>query len=189
MKLFDLLDELPIPSSEARTIKEFNEIIKRDNSKGKQVCLKELAFVHFYCSFDTRFSIYEDQSERIDAVKEVVGLPDDWMVDGVIDAACDRYVELIKTESSDLLDTAKTAIKHLRDFIKNLDLNETTNGGALKLKPTEFQTAINNLPSNIKALQEATALVRQELDEKKAKSKELSKFESRSNNDIDQHFV
>lgn len=190
MKLFDTSEELPIPSEEARTIKEFYEIIVRDKSKNKQHCLKELAFIHYWCAFDSRFDIYESERDRCEAIKEVVGLDVDWMPDDVVDKAADRYAEMIKTESSDLLDTAKTSIKHLREFLKDVDLNATTNGGALKLKPTEFQNSIKDLPNVIKALQEATALVRQELNEKKAKSKELSKFEGRRvNTDTPKHFI
>lgn len=173
MKLFDLeKDELPKLSTEARTIKEFKTLILKDKSKGKEKALKELAFIYFYCTWDSRFDMYKDGSkEKEDAIKKCVDLPKDWKVNEHVQAAIDRYKNMITTPSSKLVSKAKVAIEKLEDFIDTVDLNERTKSDGLVFSPLDLQKVIMSMTPTIEALQKADDLVRKELSDRSNEDK------------------
>ena len=90
---------LEINKIELRAIKEFRDIISRDRGSAgdhegrkKAVAFKELMFIHTYCHPG---SIFRDlQTERrFESCKNNAGLPVDWVMDDVIVAACNKFIE------------------------------------------------------------------------------------------------
>lgn len=177
MKLVQLIDEMPYFSEEARTIIQFNRILMRDkgsegdsDGRKKKFALKELAFVYFYCSFDGRFQFYDTEKERIEAIKSVLGLPKEWVIDSVIEDAIKMYSYLTETESMALVKEARRAIKKLKEFIEDVDLNATTKSGTLVFSPKDLQSVIKDMPYTIESLNKAKEIVQKELGDKLGKS-------------------
>jgi hypothetical protein len=119
MKLFEIVDEIPVPSAEVRTIKEFNRLITRDrgsegDSQGrkKKRALQELAFVHWYCTFDTRFENMQE-TERNASIANAVGLPEDWELDSDIRMAIERYSDMLTTESMPFVQSLRKGLNKM----------------------------------------------------------------------------
>lgn len=193
MKLVTIEDEMPVFNPEVRVIVEFNRILMRDkgsegdaDGRKKRFALRELAFVHFYCAFDSRFDLYDTEEERIEAIKKAVGLPDDWIKDSLIDDAINRYSDMMKTESMKLVENIRKAIQKLEGFIATHEVTDETNSGTLVFGPDKMQKLIEGTPSMIRALNEAKQIVAKELEDMSGKNKRIkSMAESSFNKAID----
>lgn len=179
MKLFDLVDDLPVPSAEARTIKEFNRLITRDRgSEGdaqgrkKKKALKELAFVHWYCTFDSRFEQYDDEKARNEAIINAVGLPEDWEPDADVKLAIERYDDMLVTESMHFVKSLRIGLNKIQQFINEVTMIQivTNNDGddyeKLSYDPKNLQQIIKEAPKTLVALNEAKKEVEKELQDK-----------------------
>lgn len=177
MRLIETSEEgLPVYSPEARTIKEFSLIIRRDRSKEndkngrkKDIATKELAFVHFWCVFDSRYNLYDDIVEKSKRIADDVDLPKGWEPDQVVVDAINKYKDLITTRSSNLINRSDQLIKKMETFLDNLDLEAITTTGAYKFPFKQAQDAVKNMPEMIESLQKAEKLVRKELEEQTGK--------------------
>ena len=164
MNLFEIIDEMPVPSAEARMIKEFNAILNKN--KDKNIALKELAFIYFFCGFDSRFVTYDDPVEKQEKIAIVVGLSEDWKPDIKVQDAIRRYQDLMNTESMRLVVKQREAIKKLEDFIDTYNPSKENKSGALVFDPLKMQSLIQNMPKMIQALNESKLIVQKELSDK-----------------------
>lgn len=196
MKLVALVDEMPVFSEEARTIKAFNDIIRRDrgsegDSQGrkKQVAIAELGFIYFYCSFDSRFDLYDTDIERIEAIRITVGLPDTWQVDNIIKEAIKVYTDLMKTESMRLVNKARGAIKKYEDYLESVDLDERTKNDGLVHDAKKYRENVNGVAEMIENLNKAKKLVEKEIEDKigsgNGKKRDRSLIEDETFGEID----
>lgn len=163
MKLFELQNEIPVPSAEARTLKYFKALLDRDKSKNKKQALKELAFVYFACSFDSRFDSYDTFEETIEAVKTAVNLPEDWEMDDTVRMAIEQYQNSINTESMQLVNKARAAIKKFEEYLENVNLDERTKSNTLVHKAKEYRENVNGVAEMIEKLNQAKILVEKEM--------------------------
>lgn len=184
MNLITLEDEMPVFNPEVRLVKEFHKLLKRDKgSKGdhdgrkKLKATRELSFIYFYCVYDSRFEAYDGQ-EKIDMIKELVELPDDWKIDEDVQAAIDKYTFLIETPSMGLFKQAQKQINNLDNFFEDLDLwsdDNRTKSDGLIIKPKDVADMVERIPKLVRSLIEAQNLIEKELDEKQeGKSQDLS---------------
>lgn len=75
MKLFKEDNYEVTFSEEALTIKAFKDLIKRDKDRGKKTALNELSFVYFFVDPRSDFSYFLDEDEKINEIKQAIGLP------------------------------------------------------------------------------------------------------------------
>jgi len=78
------------PTPEALLLKTFGDIWKRDKSKDKELALKELSFVWFYCDVRSHFLIQSPEVRTIEIIKDV-DLPKTWKPDKLVNAAIEYY--------------------------------------------------------------------------------------------------
>lgn len=176
MKLVTIEDEMPIYNPEVRVIKEFFQLLKRDKGvddtegRKKVRATKEFSFIHFYCVYDSRFEAYEGK-EKVEVIKRMVDLPEEWKIDNDIRAAIDRYSDLITTPSMGLFKQAQQQLTALSFFLKELDIlgeNNRTKSGTLVIKPKDVTDMIKSIPDIVRSLIDAENLIEKELDEKQA---------------------
>jgi hypothetical protein len=178
MRLIEIKDEMPVFNPETRMIKEFKRIIERDRgSKGdhdgrkKFHATKELAFIYFYCVYDSRFDQW-DGEEKVDKIKEYLDLPDKWKIDDDIQAGIDRYKDMMWTRSLSLFLKMSEGARKLEVFIDEIDLDERTKNGGLVFSPDKLRTMIEKMPSTIKALNEAQDMIKKDQESKLSKKGE-----------------
>lgn len=187
MKLFEIdeVTKLPIPTAEARTIKEFNEIIKRlqrvdgDADGRKKIRnIQELAYVHFNCVYDSRFKLLSKEDREI-AIKNLVGLPQDWKPDELVNQAMTVYSDLQWTESVDLVTEIQKSIAALTSFAKsaNNTLPSLTINAARDVN--EYLDVLDRIPATVDKLKKAKELLHteQEAISKGLKGRRINKFE------------
>tara|TARA_R100001086_G_C11808541_1_gene250867 strand:+ start:455 stop:1063 length:609 start_codon:yes stop_codon:yes gene_type:complete len=193
MRLIELTEDgLPVFSPEARMIVEFNRILMRDGSKEgdkngrkKEIATKELAFVHFWCIFDSRYSMYDSDEQKMERIRDDVGLDSEWRPDELIEAAIYKYRDLIRTKSSEAVEIADQLITKLKTFYKDIDFlsqENKTKAGSLIIKPKDVEDHIKGLPDLIEKKQKAEQMVRKEFEElsNKKVNKEIGMFEGKS---------
>lgn len=71
----------------------FKALFKRDKTKSKDRCFKEINFVYFYCDIRSDYMYILDEDERIAEIKKDLELPESWTYDKLIAAAVDFYKE------------------------------------------------------------------------------------------------
>jgi hypothetical protein len=167
MKLFDLEDEMPVPSEEVRIIKEFKALFDRDQSKKKQTALKEMAFVYFYAGFDSRFEQYKDHAERVEQVRNAVDLPKDWKPDTALRDAVKRYKDLIQTRAMSLVKKMAASIEKIENFLESVDLEERNDKTNAYIYPVEKLIDANSkIPNLLEQLIRAEKIVEKEMEDK-----------------------
>jgi hypothetical protein len=78
------------PTPEALLLKVLGDIWKRDKSKDKELALKELSFIWFYCDVRSHFLIQPPEVRTIEIIKDV-DLPKTWKPDKLVNAAIEYY--------------------------------------------------------------------------------------------------
>lgn len=177
MELITIGDnELPTFNPAVKEIKEFKVLLQRDkgtknlddiggdhDGRKKLIATKELAFIYFYCSFNSMYEAFNGH-EKVDKIKKDLELPSNWKIDDDIKAAMDKYEELTFTPSKKLIETGRKSIEQLILFLEELDLSERTKTGGMVFTPKNLQDAIKEIPVTIKALNEAEKIIQQEME-------------------------
>lgn len=181
MVLIRIEDDMPVFNSEVRMIKQFKRLLERDKgSKGdhdgrkKNIATKELAFVHFWCVYDSRFDAFIG-SEKTRILKEHLDLPEKWKVDDDIKEAVKEYKFLTYTPAMSLYESMIKGVKKTQEFIEDVDVDERTKSGGLVFSADKLDKVIKGLPDTIKSLIVAENLIRKEQEDKAdKKNQELS---------------
>jgi hypothetical protein len=91
MKLFKYEGYEVKIAPEALTLKPFKKLWNRDKSKNKEKAINEFSFLYFYCDPRSDYQYIVDDESRMDAVKQGIGLPEDWKPDALMSAAITFY--------------------------------------------------------------------------------------------------
>ena len=126
MKLFVYRDFRLQIDPLAYTVKAFKDLEKRDRTVNKTQLEKELAFIYF--TYDPRSDLQyiSDEKERIERVKELIGLDSKFKVDPLIQKAIDTYISMTETTSSLLLKDIKAGVDKVRGYIKDANVDDDT---------------------------------------------------------------
>ena len=120
--LIEINNHLAIPSPYILTIKEFDKLYKRDKGKGKEIAIKELAYIYFMCNHNSPYTIYDEEEKKGKIKKSVFGEKSKWKADVIVKAACERYLKLIDTHAILLLKSARNSVKKLERYFDDVDL-------------------------------------------------------------------
>ena len=139
---------------ELLTIKPFKLIWNKDRSESKGTALAEIGFI--YHMFDVRsdYSFIIDEEERARVISIDLGLPTKWKPDANVLAAMEIYKNL-KPASAILLESSKIAAMKLSKFLRELDLDKEDNSGKPMYSISAITTSLKQVPSLVKALEEA----------------------------------
>jgi len=96
---------------------------------------------------------------------EQEGLPTDFKLTKELIEAIECYKSHTKTTSSLLLDSTKIAVEKVRQFLRDVDLNEVDDKGKPKYTINTITTAIKQIPQLAKDLTEAERAITKELEE------------------------
>lgn len=187
MRLFeiDIETKLPTASAEARTIKEFYDILRRrspmdGDADGRKKLLneKELAFIYFSVNYDSRFKLLDGDIKK-EAIKELLGMPKNWEPDQLVLIAIDKYNDTQITESSKTVQTMSSVLKHIQSQLETLEQGMEQDR-RLSVKDMKDVLEIStSLPNALKSLKEAKETLRMEQDSNETGrgGRALNKFE------------
>lgn len=191
MKLFNVINQVVMPTTEILLISPFKEIWERDYSEHKFYAIKEFTFIEFMCSPKKAnpFIGYTDKEERAKKIianiysKEIVhvSIADKWMPDDLVIDGMKVYIQFLKEAAPSLsfLESAEKACDTLKDFFNTVDLHQTNAKGALLYKPRDITSALKDTESTIKQIFALREKVEQELFEtsKTLKNRVINPYE------------
>lgn len=190
MKLFNVINQVVMPTTEILLIYPFKDIWERDYSEHKFYAIKEFTFIEFMCSPKKTnpfigYSNVEERAKKIisniynkELVHETVTKwqPDDLVIEGM-----KLYREFLLDASPSLtfLESAENACEKLKQFFNTVNLNQTNVKGALLYKPRDVTSALKDTESVVKQIFALREKVEQELFEtsKTLKNRTINPYE------------
>lgn len=178
--LFITENKRAIPNTETLLIFPFKDIWERDTTPRKEKAIAELSYIEFMTSHlkSNPYKGYETE-KRKEILKRDLKLLD-WEPDSLVEKA-QGVIHQFQTEASPsytLYQDAVLAKETLQQFIRTVDLNITTNNGALVLKPKDLSSALLDVEKVASTLTSLKRRVEEELYEevKTRANKEISIF-------------
>lgn len=164
MHLIELVDYKVEPSEELFLIKKFRDLYNNDKSKNKEQFFQMLSYVYYMADPRSSLSYITDDKERMAYILEQEGIKK--LNIKVANSLVEEYKNHVITTSYLLLQDTKLAIDKVREFLRNVNLDERDE----RKKPIY---TINSITSSLKQCTELTKTVN-ELEVKIAKEIEDS---------------
>lgn len=179
IKLITIEDEKPVFSPEVKMFAPFRKIIERDkggkivgdhDGRKKYVATRELAFIYWYCDPRSTYKeTYIDEKARVEKLKKMLDLPDNWKMDEIIKDAVSFYLEEIK-EDYDIrsIDDAIMADSKTGEYLRNVDYSLQVKG-----KPVYDPVQINKIITGRAGVIDALNVLRQKVLKGEAINKKI----------------
>ena len=164
MKLFKYEGYKLNISEEAFVLKPFKEIWNRDKTKNKDKALQELGYIYFMSDPRSDYQYIIDEEERANAIKEGEGIDPKWKPDNKVIEAM-KFYKTFKPVSALLLEDTRIAVDKLRQLLRNIDLTEVDDKGQPIYTLNTITATIKQIPSLVKALDEAEKAIAKEIME------------------------
>lgn len=192
INFFEIQNELPVLTAEARTIREFRAIIVRDkgtklvrgdaDGREKRFAIKELAYIYWSCDWRSIFLRNYSEEQRHKKIVDRLELPEDWKPDKIVDDAMTYYIWEQDTASLKALQDTEAGLfsaqrliglirrkmdKRIGEIEADEDILETQPEMVDKLY-TDYQRLIkmsSDLPNQIKAITSMQETVKKEMAE------------------------
>ena len=163
MKLVKFDNWQLVITEEALLVSAFAALWKRDKSKDKTNVLKEFSIIYFLLDPRSDFMYITDYEDRLNAIKESVGLESRWQPDTALLRAMEVYKQLTTTTSSLLLEDTRALIDKVRNQMKEIDLTATDDKGKPLYTLNIITSTIKQIPDLIKSLDAAEKAIVSEL--------------------------
>ena len=142
-------------------LEPFRKILKRDKSRNKDLALKEMLFIYYYCDIKSDYLIISDLKERYNELKHDIDLPDGWKIDSIMQEAIDFYEERSLTVIGKLYKNALLAANDISEYLtKTKELLEERDDRG---KPVTTLTTIVGGISKIKTVMQDLKAAEKEL--------------------------
>ena len=126
MKLFSRKDFRLQVEPIVFSIKAFKKLEARDRTVNKSQLEKELAFIYFVYDPRSDLQFIVDEQERIERVKELIGLDNKFKIDSDLQKAIDVYQLMTNTTSSDLVNEIRIEIDKIKKYLRDSEINDDT---------------------------------------------------------------
>ena len=153
------------PTQEAFLIKPIRDLFNKDKSKTKEKFLQQMSVLYFYADPRSTYNYIIDDEERLKAIIEQEGLPEDFKITEDLNKALQEYKKHTITTSYLLLQDTKIAVDKVRQFLREVNLNETDDKGKPLYTINSITQAIKQIPQLSKDLLEAEKIVSKEIEE------------------------
>ena len=181
MKLVEFKNWVLIVSEEAWGLTPFNKILKRDKSKDKEIALKEMLFIFYYC--DIRYYYVQiDEDLRYNEIKSDIGLPDKWVMDDLIKEGIEMYEKNTQSVIEKLYKQSLKAASDIGDYLEGSKklLDERDKLGKPTSDISKITTALSKIPklmADLKSAYKEVVKEQEDLAGKKKGAKEFNIFE------------
>lgn len=153
------------PTEEALLIAPIRKLYTNDKSKDKNKFLQMMSILYFYVDPRSSYSYITDDSERLREILLQEGLPSNFKIDKQLQEAIDAYRKHTITTSNLLLQDTRVAIDKLREFLRNVNLNDKDDKGKPLYTISSITQAIKQIPQLAKDIMEAEKIVSKEIEE------------------------
>ena len=175
LRLLKYTDKLEI-EPEILTLVPFKKIY--DSRPNKEEVISIFAFIYFYSDPRSDYQYLVNNEDRKKAIKEGLGLPDDWAITTDIQEAI-TYYESFKPMASLLLEDTRFAVDKLRIALREIDFTQVDDKGKPIYPLNTLTSTIKLIPSLVRDLNDAEKAVNSEIraDIKARGSQEKSLFD------------
>ena len=153
------------PTQEALLIKPIRDLYIKDKSKNKEKFLQQMSVLYFYADPRSTYNYIVDDEERLKAIIEQEGLPEDFKITEDLDNALQEYRKHTITTSYLLLQDTKIAVDKVRQFLREVNLTAVDDKGKPLYTINSITQAIKQIPQLSKDLLEAEKIVSKEIEE------------------------
>ena len=171
MKLFELVNQQPLITTEALLIPVFKKIWDSDKSKDKGQAIKELAYVYLTTDYKSIYSSFPTDI-KIDTVKKDL-FGGKYTPSKDVEEAIRKYEELQDTFNMRFLKSARAAAEKTMGYFETIDYSERDIKGNVVYKVKEVTGALKDCAGIIETLDK--------LVEKVSKEQKLKESRTRGN--------
>lgn len=147
---------------EILTLKVFKKLYTRDKTKDKSRFLQELGLIYFYIDPRSDYQYLTNEDERLKAIIEGEGLPQNFKIDNILNEAIEYYKKF-KPTSALLLEDTRVAVDKLRKALRDIDLDARDDKDKPIYTLNSITSTIKLVPSLIKDLDEAERTIAKEI--------------------------
>lgn len=170
------------------TLSPFKKIIDRDKTKGKEVALKEIAFIAFFTDIRSDYMYIVNEEDRAKELIKDLELPKDWKIDSTIKQVIEFYNSKSVTVNSSIYKSACKAAIDISNYLNKTDvlLDERDENGKVVTDISKITSALEKVPKIMSNLNSAhTELIKeQKITEGRTKgSRTFNMFEDGLNDD------
>lgn len=153
MKILELNNDRVTISAEALGLTFFKTLWSRDKSKNKEKAYNDIAYVFYYCDFNSPFSALPPD-DRAKTIKQFVIGDTKFVVDKEIELAIEGYKELNTTPAMKMLEAVQIAISKMENYFRTVDYAEEDIDKVGKF--------IERLPKLIESVNQASEICKKE---------------------------
>lgn len=161
MKIFELVNNEPVISTEALLIKPFKNIWDSDKSKDKKIAMAKLAYVYYSTDFKSVYLAYtkEYRDEKLgqDLLQDPKYKPEKFVVEAI-----EKYEELQNTPTMNFLKAARSAQQATESYFKSVDYSKLDSRGNPIFKGTEVTKMLKDCAGIKDALDKLEEAVKKE---------------------------
>ena len=165
MHLVELVNYEVVPTQECFLIKPLRQLFNADKSKNKEKFMQQLSVVYFMVDPRSSYNYITDLDDRLEIIKEQEGLDKNFKIDDKLAEAMEWYKKHTMTTSTLLLEDARTAVDKVRQFLREVNLDEEDDKGKPKYTINSITSALKQIPQLAKDLQETEKTVIKEIEE------------------------
>lgn len=165
MHLVELVNYEVVPTQECFLIKPLRQLFNADKSKNKEKFMQQLSVVYFMADPRSSYNYITDLDDRLEMIKEQEGLDKNFKIDNNLSEAIECYKKHTMTTSTLLLEDARTAVDKVRQFLREVNLDEVDDKGKPKYTINSITSALKQIPQLAKDLQETEKTVTREIEE------------------------
>lgn len=178
MNLFEVKDWELTVKEEVYGLLPFKKLIDRDKTKDKQIALKELLFIYFYCDIKSDYNYLMSDKEKEKEIKKDIGLPSKWKIDKDIENAIELYKEKSQTVIQKLYSQSLKSVSEIGNYLENTKelLEERDDRGKPVLDISKITTAVQRVPKLMSDLKAAYKEVVKEIEDTENKRKGSQSF-------------
>lgn len=160
MRLFKYNDYKVDVNPEALMLKPFKTLYDKTEDKEKVKLL--FAYIYFFADPRSDYMYIVDEDDRMEEIKQGLGLPNKWKPDDTLNKAIEFY-KSFKPMTAMLLEDTYASVDKLRTFLREIDLNEKDDKGKAVYSPNQITSTIKLIPALVKDLKEAEKTINSEL--------------------------
>lgn len=165
MHILEIVDYNIQLTEEALLIKPIRDLWNADKSKTKEKFMQQCSVLYNMADPRTSYNYILEEDERLKAIIEQEGLPKDFKIDEKLQKAIDVYKAHTMTPSLLLLRRAQKSADKLGKFLEDVDFTATDDKGKLLYPINTVASAIKQIPSIVKDLQDTEKIVTKEIEE------------------------
>lgn len=165
MHLVELVNYEVVPTQECFLIRPLRQLFNADKSKNKEKFMQQLSVVYFMADPRSSYNYITNLEDRLEMIKEQEGLDKSFKIDDKLSEAIECYKKHTMTTSTLLLEDARTAVDKVRQFLREVNLDEVDDKGKPKYTINSITSALKQIPQLAKDLQETEKTVTREIEE------------------------